>query len=135
MSNLITVRVLNISYLDTLYQLEVDFCGNRIILIGLKNDKNIKIDSKLKLSIPSSAIFLIKELDIEINNYLNLLEATILDIEFGKILDGVRLKICNREIYTLISSKIFKKLNLNIGDRVVVALKETQIDIVEVFCD
>jgi ABC-type molybdate transport system ATPase subunit len=135
MSNFITATVSNIKNIKNLYEIELNFHNRKIILINLELNENIKINSKLKLTIPSSTIFLIKELNQDSYNSINVLDATILDIKFGEILSTIDTKIFDTKIDVILSSKILEKLDIKIGDRVWLILRETQIDIVEVFND
>ncbi len=133
MSSLITT-VNDIQNNQNLHIVKFNFNDLVITMMSLELTKNIKINSKVKLLIKPTNISIAKQFDknISIDNQL---ECKIISIENGELLSNIKVDIFDTTIESIITLESAQKLNLKIGDEVVILFNASDISILEILND
>ena len=122
--------ILDIKKHDNLYRVELNLYNQTLYMVTLGLERNIKVGSKVKLSIPPAQIAIAKNFSGEIS-YSNILNSTIVSIKNGEILNSITLTIGKTTLEAITSSDI----KLKAGDNIKALLKATELSIVEVLDD
>jgi len=127
--NQIKAKVIQIKNVDTLHSLTFSLNQQRIQMLSLELDSNIKVGSVVHLGIKSTHITIAKNLKglLSLENRLN---AKILSIENGEILSSVCLDIDGFTVESIIGVESIKTLHLQVEDRVLVLINASDISIV-----
>jgi len=127
--NQIKAKVIQIKNVDTLHSLTFSLNQQRIQMLSLELDSNIKVGSVVHLGIKSTHIAIAKNLK-GLLSLENRLKAKVLSIENGKILSSVCLDIDGFTVESIIGVESIKTLNLQVEDRVLVLINASDISIV-----
>jgi molybdopterin-binding protein len=103
-------------------------------MMSLDLGSNIQIGKKVRLSVKPSNISIAKNFTGEIS-LSNQLVAIIQNIENGKLLSSVSLKISDFLLESIITVDSSKRMNLQIGDEVKILIKASNLSIEEVLND
>ena len=122
--------ILDIKKHNNLYRVELNLYNQTLYMVTLGLERNIKVGSRVKLSIPPAQIAIAKDFSGEIS-YSNILNSTIVSIKNGKILNSITLTIGKTTLEAITSSDI----KLKAGDNIKALLKATELSIVEVLDD
>jgi molybdopterin-binding protein len=133
MSKLIAT-IKKINNIDNLNIVDFDFFGNNLKMMSLDLSSNIQIGKKVRLSVKPSNISIAKNFTGEIS-LSNQLVAIIQNIENGKLLSSVSLKISDFLLESIITVDSSKRMNLQIGDEVKILIKASNLSIEEVLND
>ena len=133
MSKLIaTIKTIN--NVENLNIVEFDFLNISLKMMSLDLNSDVQIGKKVKLSVNPTSISIAKNFVGEIS-LSNQLTAIIKDIENGKLLSSVTLKIDNFLLESIITTDSSKRMNLQIGDEVKILIKASSLSIEEVLND
>ena len=133
MSKLIaTIKKINSA--DNLNIVEFDFLGNSLKMMSLGLNSNIQIGIKVQLSVKPTNISIAKNFTGEIS-LSNQLVAIIQNIENGELLSSISLKIDDFLLESIITVESSKRMNLQIGDEVIILIKASNLSIEEVLND
>ena len=133
MSKLIAT-IKKINSIDNLNIVEFEFLGTTLKMMSLDLSSNIQIGKKVRLSVKPTNISIAKNFTGEIS-LSNQLVAIIQNIENGKLLSSVSLKISDFLLESIITVDSSKRMNLQIGDEVKILIKASNLSIEEVLND
>jgi molybdopterin-binding protein len=119
----------NIIHKNGVYFFEVSVDGDSFFALQLHN--GCKIDSSVKLRFREGDISIAKKIHPEIS-ISNIHKATVKNIENDSLLARVELYYKEKSLFSLITEKSLKKLDLKINDEVYFLVKALSI---EVFCE
>ena len=133
MSKLIAT-IKKINNIDNLNIVDFDFFGNNLKMMSLDLNPNVQIGKKVKLSVKPTNISIAKNLlgDISLSNKL---VAIIQNVENGKLLCSLSLKIYDVLLESIITVDSSKRMNLQIDDEVSIFIKASDLFIEEIFND
>jgi len=105
--------------------------GLELSMVSLELNPALKVGVDVKLSAKATNISLSKKThdDISISNQL---EGVVKSIENGMILSSVNIQIEDIFLQSIISSKSASKMDIKVGDKIVVLIKASDIAIVEI---
>ena len=133
MSKLIaTIKKINSA--DNLNIVEFDFLGNSLKMMSLGLNSNIQIGIKVQLSVKPTNISIAKNFTGEIS-LSNQLVAIIQNIENSELLSSISLKTDDFLLESIITVESSKRMNLQIGDEVIILIKASNLSIEEVLND
>lgn len=133
MSKLIAT-IKKINSIDNLNIVEFDFLGNSLKMMSLGLNSNIQIGKKVQLSVKPTNISIAKNFTGEIS-LSNQLVAIIQNIENGELLSSISLKIDDFLLESIITVESSKRMNLQIGDGVIILIKASNLSIEEILND
>lgn len=133
MSQLIAT-IKKISTVDSLNIVEFDFDGNILKMMSLDLSKEVQVGKKVKLSVKATNVSLAKNLYGEIS-LSNKIVAIIEDIENGKLLSSITLKINDTYIESIITVDSSIRMNLKKNDSVTILIKASNLSIEEILND
>ena len=133
MSKLIAT-IKKINNIDNLNIVEFDFLGTTLKMMSLDLNSEIQIGKKVKLSVKPTNISIAKNFTGEIS-LSNQLVAIIENIENGELLSSISLKIDDFLVESIITADSSKRMNLEIGNQVIILIKASDISIDEVLND
>lgn len=133
MSKLIAT-IKKINNIDNLNIVDFDFFGNNLKMMSLDLNPNVQIGKKVKLSVKPTNISIAKNLSGEIS-LSNKLVAIIQNVENGKLLCSLSLKIYDVLLESIITVDSSKRMNLQIGDEVSIFIKASDLSIGEIIND
>ena len=133
MSKLIAT-IKKINSIDNLNIVEFEFLVTTLKMMSMDLSSNIQIVKKVRLSVKPSNISIAKNFTGEIS-LSNQLVAIIQNIENGKLLSSVSLKISDFLLESIITVDSSKRMNLQIGDEVKILIKASNLSIEEVLND
>ncbi len=127
-----TIKTIN--NVENLNIVEFDFLNISLKMMSLDLNSDVQIGKKVKLSVNPTSISIAKNFVGEIS-LSNQLTAIIKDIENGKLLSSVILKIDNFLLESIITTDSSKRMNLQVGDEVKILIKASSLSIEEVLND
>ena len=127
-----TIKTIN--SVENLNIVEFDFLNISLKMMSLDLNSDVQIGKKVKLSVNPTSISIAKNFIGEIS-LSNQLTAIIKDIENGKLLSSVTLKIDNFLLESIITTDSSKRMNLQVGDEVKILIKASSLSIEEVLND
>ena len=133
MSKLIAT-IKKINNIDNLNIVEFDFLGTTLKMMSLDLNSKIQIGKKVKLSVKPTNISIAKNFTGEIS-LSNQLVAVIENIENGELLSSISLKTDDFLVESIITADSSKRMNLEIGNQVIILIKASDISIDEVLND
>lgn len=133
MSQLIAT-IKKINSVNNLNIVEFDFHGLTLKMMSLDLNSDVQIGKKVKLSVKPTNISLAKKISGEIS-LSNQIVATIQDIENGELLSSISLKTNDFLLESIITVDSAKRMNLQIGNEVIILIKASDISIEEVLND
>ena len=133
MSNFIAT-IEKINSVDNLNIVEFDFNGITLKMMSLDLNDDVQIGKKVRLLVKPTNISLAKNLVGEIS-LSNQIVATIQSLENGQLLTSVILEINDTIFESIITVESSKRMNLQIGERVTILIKASNLSIGEVLND
>ena len=124
----------NIDNIDSLNIVEFDFLGTTLKMMSLGLSSEIQLGKKVKLSVKPTNIIIAKNILGDINLSNNIV-ATIKQIENGKLLSSILLKIGDIFLESIITKDSSLRMNLQINDEVSMYIKASDLSIKEVLND
>lgn len=132
--NTIEAKVKDIQSIENLNIVKFDFHKTTLIMMSLELNKNVKIGSKIKLSTKSTHIALAKSFSGSVS-YSNQLEAKIINIDNGKLLSSITVKVYDCLLESIITRESCQKMQLQIGETITVFIKANELSILEILDD
>jgi len=129
--NKFTATVSNIDNFDNLNIVSFDFFDYTLSMMSLDLNKNIKVGTKVELMANPSHVAVGKDFSGTIS-YSNQIKAKISEIENGKLLTNLKLKVQETVLESFITLKSSKKMNLQKDDEVTVFIKATELSIYKI---
>ncbi len=133
MSKLIAT-IKKINNVENLNIVEFDFIGTILKMMSLDLNSDVQIGKKVKLSVKPTNISLAKKISGEIS-LSNQIVATIQDIENGELLSSISLKTNDFLLESIITVDSAKRMNLQIGNEVIILIKASDLSIEEILND
>lgn len=128
--NKIACRVINIENIESLHIVTFAFQSLQLKMMSL-DLTNIHINSNVNLLVKPTHICIAKSFQGE-TSFENLFKAKLVDIECGKLLCNIKLKVNNILLESIITLESFKTMQLQMNDEVTVFIKANDISILEV---
>ena len=116
---------------QNLHIISFDFQGISLSMMGLDLPFGLHVGSSVVLGAKPSHIAIAKNLSGELS-YSNQLEATIANIENGKLLSSIILHVKGVSLQSFITCKSSLRMNLQAGDEVKLLIKASELFILEV---
>jgi len=133
MSQLIAT-IKKISTVDSLNIVEFDFDGNILKMMSLDLSKEVQVGKKVILSVKATNVSLAKNLCGELS-LSNKIVASIENIENGKLLSSITLKVNDTYIESIITVDSSIRMNLQENDSVTILIKASNLSIEEILND
>jgi len=128
----IIASVSNIQSCDSLHLVKFDFNGFVLTMISLELDSNIKLNTKVILSVKPTNIAITKDATTK-TSHANQLKVKIIQIANGKLLSNIRLELFDGvTIESIITKESAQRLNLKDGEKVTALIKASDIFIYEI---
>ncbi len=130
MSNFLAT-VSNIQNCDSLHIVKFDFHGQTLSMMSLELNPKIQVGTKVRLIAKSSHIAIAKNFTGDVS-YSNQLDVLIESIENGELLSSIKLKFFDTTLESIITVASSKRMNLQIGDKVSVFIKASELSILDI---
>lgn len=124
-------KIKDIHRIDNLNIVEFDFNGIALKMMSLDLNSSIKVDKVVKLCVKPTNVIVAKDLQGKIS-LSNKFKATIEDVQNGKLLSCITLKVHNTSIESIITLDSSIKMNLKKDEEVLVLIKASDISIEEI---
>ena len=125
-------RVKNIANIDNLNIVSFDFHNINLTMMSLELNRNIQIDTKVRIYAKPTNIAIAKDFEGMIS-YSNQIQTTIINIENGKLLTSLNLEFTKDIVLeSIITFNSSKRMNLEVGDKVIAFIKASDISIMEI---
>lgn len=119
---------------QNLHMVNFDFQGIKLKMMSLELNEKIKIGAKVALNIKPTHIMLVKNFKGLIA-CSNRIYAKVVEVENGKILSSIKLQIKDTILESLITRDLSEKMEVKIGDELLMLIKENELSIMEVLDD
>ena len=116
---------------DNLNIVEFDFHTQKLSMMSLDLNANIKIGTRVNLLIKPTHIALAKEFSGEVS-YSNQLQTTIVSLENGELLSSIELELYDTKLESVITCNSAKRMKLKVGDKVTAFIKASDLAIGEI---
>lgn len=123
-----------IDNVDSLNIVEFAFYGVALKMMSLDLNSNMQIGKRVLLSVKPTNIVIGKNLIGDIS-LANKIVATIEQIENGKLLSSILLKVDDIFLESIITCESSSRMNLQLGDEVTIFIKASDLSIEEVLND
>ena len=123
-----------IDNVDSLNIVEFAFYGVSLKMMSLDLNSNMSVNKRVILSVKPTNIVIGKNLFGDIS-LANKIVATIEQIENGKLLSSILLKVEDIFLESIITCESSSRMNLQIGDEVTIFIKASDLSIEEVLND
>lgn len=130
----ITATVTKIKTQDSLNLVSFDLAGVELKMMSLELSGNIKIGSKVKLSLKPTAVAVGKDVR-GILSYSNKLSVKVKKIKRGKLLTSLMLEHNGTTLESIITKDSFLRLQTHEGDTLSAFVKASELSIKEVYYD
>jgi molybdopterin-binding protein len=127
--NKFKAQIKRISTKDSLNIVEFNFADEHIYMMSLELKEDILNEKNVYLGIKPMNVAIAKKFDVGMS-FLNQLKVSIVNIDEGELLCSVKGAIDGTIIESVITKKAFLRMNLQVGDSVVMLLPASEIFIV-----
>lgn len=124
--NEIKAKVIEIDSVDNLNIVTLSFADQTLIMMGLELADGIKIGGMVELSVKPTHIAFAKEFSGMIS-FSNRHKAKIIEIDNGKLLSSIKLKVGETIFESIVSQKTSKAMNLKIDDEVTLLIRASEL--------
>lgn len=124
-------KIKNIHSIDNLNIVEFDFNGIDLKMMSLDLNSSVKIGKIVKLCVKPTNVIIAKKFDGQIS-LSNKFKAIVYDLQNGKLLSCITLKVNDFFIQSIITLDSSVKMQLKKEDEVLVLIKASDISIQEV---
>jgi len=128
---MIKAKVLDIQNEQNLHIVKFDFNGTILKMMSLELNKKIKIGVEVILNIKSTHMALAKKFS-GVVSYSNHIKAVVDDVENGKLLSSIKLKVNDTILESIITADSSKRMNIQKDDGITIMVKASEISILEV---
>ena len=128
--NQFRATVKKIENVNNLHLVSFDVGHQIVKMLSLELNELFKVDSDVLLSVKSTNIAIAKDF-IGLLSYENQLDATILNVENGKLLSSVELEIEGFKIEAIIPLNASLKMNLQKANKVIALIRETEVSLLK----
>lgn len=128
--NKILCNVSKIENVDSLNIVTFDFQGLNLKMMSL-DLRNINLETKVNLIVKPTHVCIAKKFEGS-TSFENLFKAQLVDMERGKLLCNIKLKVKDILLESIITMESFKQMDLQLHDEVTVFIKANDISILEV---
>lgn len=132
--NKIEAIISQIDNIDNLNIVQFDFSGIKLKMMSLDLNEKIKIGKKVILIVKATNILLAKDFKGMVS-FSNQFKAIIDDVDNGKLLSSISLKIKNINLESIITQTSSLKMDLKKDDKIIVLIKASDLSIYEVVND
>ncbi len=126
--NKIKAKVKEIETIEGITKIVSNFGANTLKAITLELLQNIKVGEEAFFVFKETEVGIAKNLNCEIS-FSNIFEGKIEELNLGKILSKVAIKIESAKIASIITTDAAKRLDLKVGDTVKAFVKATEVSI------
>jgi len=107
------------------------FFDEILTMMSLELNQNIKLDSKVELSLKATQITIAKDLKGKVS-CSNKLKAKIESLNNGKLLSSVVLSVYDTTVESIITQESSTEMNLRVGDDVVILINPSELSILSI---
>ena len=129
--NKIRVTIKSIEESEGITKIISNFASSQLIAVTLELWQNINIEDEAFFVFKETEVGIAKEFSGQVS-FSNVLDGKIVDLDIGKILTKVIIKVENTEISSIITTSSARVLNLDKNDQVKLFIKATEISIEEI---
>ncbi|MBU1667392.1 TOBE domain-containing protein [bacterium] len=126
--NQLTVILIQIEHVESLHHLTFSLGKQTIQVLSLELASNLKVGSRVKLSVKSTDIALAKNFTGQLS-YANQLKAKITHVNNGKLLSSIGLDVKGLALESVITLNASLAMALQEGDDVVVLVKGSEVSV------
>ncbi|MCH9739595.1 MAG: TOBE domain-containing protein [Epsilonproteobacteria bacterium] len=126
--NQLTATLIQIKNIESLHALTFACGKQNIKILSLQLDPNLKVGSRVKLSVKSTDIAIAKHFDGMLS-YANQLNAKVMQVKNGKILSSIGFDVEGFRLESVITLNASLEMNLQEGDDVTVLVKGSEVSI------
>nr|WP_321266632.1 TOBE domain-containing protein [uncultured Sulfurimonas sp.] len=123
--------ITNIQNVENLNIVKFDFNGIKLSMMSLELSDKITINSKVILSTKPTHIALAKNFSGDIS-HSNQLDAKIVEINSAELLCSVKLSIADAMFESIITKNSALRMNLQVGEKVTLFIKASELSIKEI---
>jgi len=127
--NLIKANIKSITTKQNLNLVEVVFDGETIFMLSLELPSNLKKNDHITLGIKPMNIAISKDFHVD-TSFLNQIKISVISIEIGEILTVVQGVINGIIIESVITTKAFYRIGIDVGDSLIMLLPASELFIV-----
>ncbi len=128
--NQFRATVKKIENVNNLHLVSFDVGHQIVKMLSLELNELFKVDSDVLLSVKSTNIAIAKDFT-GLLSYENQLDATILNVENGKLLSSVELEIEGFKMEAIIPLNASLKMNLQKANKVIALIRETEVSLLK----
>lgn len=132
--NRLEATVTHIASEGILHIVSFDCGGTPLQMMGLELDGAMRVGTKVILTIKSTYITLAKSLSETVSrelSYSNMIPATILRVDNGKLLSSIQLQTQNTILESIITADSSNRMMLAEGETVQLLIKASELSIIE----
>ena len=127
----IKATIKKIDNFESLNVVSFDFFGVELKMMSLDLNKEMKVGTKVLLSIKPTSVAIAKNLNGMLS-YSNQIKSRIESMDMGRLLCSLKLSACENLFESIITTASAKRMDLGIGDEVTALIKANEISIFEV---
>ncbi|MDD3324416.1 MAG: TOBE domain-containing protein [Sulfurospirillaceae bacterium] len=116
---------------QNLHIIAFDFQGATLKMMGLDLPKGLHVGSHVVLGVKPSHIAIGKNISGDLS-YSNQIPATIQTLENGALLSSIVLHVGDTKVQSFITCSSSKRMNLQVGDKVILLIKASDLFVQEV---
>ena len=129
--SIINAVITEIQSVDSLNIVSFDFAGSTLKMMSLDLNSEMKLGREVVLNVKPFRITIVKEFYGDIS-YSNKLNAVVKSCENGELLSSVKLLVNGVIFESIITKELALKMELKIGESVIVMIKANDLSIQEV---
>ena len=119
--NLFKTNIKHISSKDNLNILEASFCGETLYMLSLELPQTLSKGDSITLGIKPINIAISKDFHVD-TSFLNQIKVSVIAIDIGELLTSVQGVVEGVIIESVITTKAYNRIALNVGDSAVMLL-------------
>ena len=127
--NLIKATLKNIAQNGSVRIVEFSFDGERLYMMALELPQRLRIGQSVTLGIKPTHIAVSKDFDVA-TSFDNQLKVSIVSIDVGELLVNIKAAVGGAILEAVITHKSYLRMNLHVGDSVVLLLPASELSIV-----
>ncbi|MFT7003680.1 MAG: molybdopterin-binding protein [Sulfurimonas sp.] len=130
MNNFIS-KITKIQSVENLNIVNLDFDGQSLTMMNLDLNEKVAVGDKVIVTTKPTHIAVAKEFSGEVS-YSNQLKAKIIDITNGELLSSIKLSSGDAMCESIITKNSSLRMNLQVGDNVILFIKASELSIKEI---
>ncbi len=124
-------KITEIESVENLNIVKFDFLGQKLSMMSLELNENLRVGSLVVLSTKPTLIAIAKEFNGEVS-YSNQIDAKIVKVTNAQLLSSIKLSISDTLCESIITKDSSIRMNLEVGDSVTLFIKASELSIREI---